>query len=199
MDAYVRVCTYSTYKRDFDLIGPCCSRERTGQAASEASRFGSWRSLCPSRDGRRGRCTPSLGTTAGDKSEERREDGGRSSHTNARGWEFEKRQLQTHPHSTHLANVVWADGGDGLEGQLLAAHTHEDLLHLAEEILYTYTDRRRRGNRKVGKTDIYIYITNVETTFKKSSLQFTPLEICWWFYHFNSSKITSCQTKTITD
>lgn len=27
-----------------------------------------------------------------------------------------------------------ADGGDGLEGQLLAAHAHEDLLHLAQEI-----------------------------------------------------------------
>lgn len=36
---------------------------------------------------------------------------------------------------THLANVVRADCGDGLEGQLLAADAHEDLFHLAQEIL----------------------------------------------------------------
>lgn len=35
----------------------------------------------------------------------------------------------------HLANVVRADCGDGLESQLLAADAHEDLLHLAQEIL----------------------------------------------------------------
>ena len=70
-DAFVHVGTYSTYKCCFDLIGPCCSQERTGRAASVASCFGSWRSLCPGRGGRRGRCTPSLGRTAGDKSVER--------------------------------------------------------------------------------------------------------------------------------
>lgn len=38
------------------------------------------------------------------------------------------------PLEASLADVVRADGGDGLEGQLLAAHAHEDLLHLAQEI-----------------------------------------------------------------
>lgn len=38
------------------------------------------------------------------------------------------------PLETTLANIVRAGGGDGLEGQLLAADTHEDLLHLAQEI-----------------------------------------------------------------
>lgn len=42
---------------------------------------------------------------------------------------------QTSGRGRHLANVVRADGGDGLERQLLAAHAHEDLLHLAQEIL----------------------------------------------------------------
>lgn len=32
---------------------------------------------------------------------------------------------------THLANVVRAHGGDGLERQLLAANAHEDLFHFA--------------------------------------------------------------------
>lgn len=35
----------------------------------------------------------------------------------------------------HLANIVRANRGDGLESQLLAADAHEDLLHLAQEIL----------------------------------------------------------------
>lgn len=38
------------------------------------------------------------------------------------------------PLETSLANIVRADGGDGLEGELLAAHAHEDLLHLTQEI-----------------------------------------------------------------
>lgn len=36
---------------------------------------------------------------------------------------------------THLANVVRADCGDGLERQLLAADAHEGLFHLTQEIL----------------------------------------------------------------
>lgn len=45
----------------------------------------------------------------------------------------------------HLANVVRADCGDGLERQLLAADAHEDLFHLAQEILLeTYADRKKK-------------------------------------------------------
>lgn len=54
---------------------------------------------------------------------------------------FETLWLKIHPVRTHLANIVWANGGDGLESQLLAANTHEDLFHLAQEILYTYANR----------------------------------------------------------
>lgn len=123
------VCTYSTYKCDFNLIVPYCSQERTGQAASEASCFGSWHSPCPSRDGRRGRCTLLLGTIAGDKSDNR---GQRENvHTQKQRWGFSLVVVT----NSYLADVVWADGGDGLEGQLLAAHTHEYLLHLAQKIL----------------------------------------------------------------
>lgn len=42
----------------------------------------------------------------------------------------------------HLANVVRTDSGDGLERQLLAAHAHEDLLHLAQEILEVLDQRQ---------------------------------------------------------
>lgn len=54
--------------------------------------------------------------------------------------------IQATPVGTrYLANIVCADGGDGLEGQLLAAHAHEDLLHLAQEILHMCTDRNMKG------------------------------------------------------
>jgi len=140
MDAHVRVCvrvcvcvcTWSAYECDFSLIGPCCSRDRTGPAAPGASRFGTWRSLCPSRDGRRGRWTPVLGTTAVDKSEER----GRQEEVTHKHRDPQHCWLQTHPGRTHLADIVWAGGGDGFEGQLLAAHAHKERLHLLQEILH---------------------------------------------------------------
>lgn len=49
----------------------------------------------------------------------------------------------------HLANVVRADGGDGLERQLLAAHAHEDLLHLAQEILSGFAAETRQARVSV--------------------------------------------------
>lgn len=73
----------------------------------------------------------------------RREDGRVHTHTHKirRRGIFEERRLRIRPLRTHLADVVRTDGGDGLEGQLLAAHAHEDLLHLAQEILDLCTDR----------------------------------------------------------
>lgn len=50
------------------IIGLCCSRERTGQAAAEAWCSGSWCSLCRGHGGRLGRCTPWLEMTAAGKS-----------------------------------------------------------------------------------------------------------------------------------
>lgn len=48
-----------------------------------------------------------------------------------------------HFFSFYLAHVVRADGGDGLEGQLLAANAHEDLLHLTQEVLQSTKENVR--------------------------------------------------------
>jgi len=64
-------------------------------------------------------------------------------------------RLQIHPVCTHLANIVCADSGDGLESQLLAAHTHEDLLHLLQEILYICKDRRTVNEEGVKRKEIH--------------------------------------------
>lgn len=127
------MCMYSIHTCKLDLIGPCCSRERTGRAESAASCFGSWHSLCPGRGGRRGRCTLLPETTAADKSEDTR---GQDENGEL---DFCRSYVQTTSskgaQGVYLADVVWADGGDGLEGQLLAADAHEDLLQLSQEIL----------------------------------------------------------------
>lgn len=63
----------------------------------------------------------------------------------------------------YLANIVCADGGDGLEGQLLAADTHEDLLHLAQEILHMCTDRNMKGMQTGWRERRKINVKTVKT------------------------------------
>lgn len=59
----------------------------------------------------------------------------------------------------HLANVVRADCGDGLESQLLAADAHEDLFHLAQEILLQHRQTEGRKCITAGKTTPKTVIT----------------------------------------
>lgn len=85
----------------------------------------------------------------------------------------------------HLANIVRANCGDGLESQLLAADTHEDLLHLAQEILL------RMRKQKQSKHSYNVNILFLHTLLRSHLLfqvlfYFSYLLVTYWHFYLYS-------------
>lgn len=82
----------------------------------------------------------------------------------------------------HLANIVRANRGDGLESQLLAADAHEDLLHLAQEILL----RMRKQKQSKYSHNVNILFSHMlllsRLLFKVLFYLFTYTLICTFFF-----------------
>lgn len=77
----------------------------------------------------------------------------------------------------HLANVVRADRGDGLESQLLAADAHEDLFHLAQEILL-YICRQKQKMHYSWKNNLKTMITFLNHFYRYARLPSSLMQEC---------------------
>lgn len=78
----------------------------------------------------------------------------------------------------HLANVVRADCGDGLESQLLAADAHEDLFHLAQEILL-YICRQKEKMYHSCENNLKTMITLLNHFYRYARLPRSLLQECF--------------------